>query len=314
MKTLDFNLAAAIARRNASTIHLAASAATEDNEPLREVTGEEIVAAIQAAGGHIERIVRDDDGLISELIGHVPPIELADYDPAEMSEVLESLHATGVTPTKLTGDLAQASVGSSIAFTGSTTTGSAVITSPSSMTGLAVGQPVSGTGIPANATLSLLSPLTISANATATGSGVALIADAEVQVLGLSEWTIDWKRKTVDTTTTDSATYESALPSTASWTVKSKHMFIDGDSSQATNILAALQTPTGALMWNFFPTIATGRAGFQGQAFIDGITLAAGVGKVVGLDVSLKGTGPLTQLAQTAPVISTTTTGLQAEE
>jgi len=310
MKILDFNLLAAIARQN-NTVNLHAGADGEFE--LREVTGEDILAAVEEAGGTVNLIERDDDGVIIAI--NASGAEPFEYDPHEMGEVLESLQASGPTPAKLVGDLAQTSVGGDIAITATTTTGSPILTVPSSTTGIAIGNPVSGAGIPANATITLLSPLTMSANATATASLVAITVEGEVQVIGLSEWTIDWKRKTVDATTTDSATYESSLPSTASWTVKSKYMFIDGDPSQATYVLATIQAPQTPATWNFFPTIAVGRSAWQGQAFVDGITLGSGMGKVVGLDVSLKGTGPLTQLVQLAPVVnSNTVTGQQAED
>lgn len=137
----------------------------------------------------------------------------------------------------------------------------------------------------------------------------------ETQVIGLAEWTIDWKRKTADATTTDDDTYESSLGSTASWSVKSKYMFIDGDPSQSTYILATITTPQSPLTWNFFPTIATGRAAFTGNAYVDGITIASGMGKVVGMDVSLKGTGQLKVVTQIAPVANPNTgTGQTAED
>jgi hypothetical protein len=310
MKILDFKQLAAIARQNASvTLH----ASGDEQFEQREVTGEDILAAVEAAGGKVNSIERDDNGVIIAI--NASGAEPFEYDPHEMGEVLESLQASGPAPSKLVGDLAQTSVGGDIAITGSLTTGSGVITSPSSTTGIAIGNPVSGTGIPSAALITLLSPLTFSPVATATASNVAITVEGEVQVIGLSEWTIDWKRKTVDATTTDGDTYEQSLPSTASWTVKSKYMFIDGDPSQATYVLATIQAPQTPATWNFFPTIAVGRSAWQGQAYVDGITLGSGMGKVVGLDVSLKGTGPLTQLVQLAPVVNTSTvTGQQAED
>ncbi len=92
-------------------------------------------------------------------------------------------------------------------------------------------------------------------------------------------------------------------------------MFIDGDTSQSTYILATIQTPQQPQQWNFFPTIATGRAAFNGLAYVDGITIASGMGKVVGLDVSLKGTGPLNIATQVTPVANpNTVTGETAED
>lgn len=216
---------------------------------------------------------------------------------------------------KLVGDLAQTSVGTTIAFTGSTTSGSGVIASPSSIVGITVGAPLSGAGIPAGQAITILSPLTFGpGTASATASAVALTIP-ETQVIGLSEWTIDWKRKTVDTTTTDDSTYESSLPSTASWTAKAKYMFISTDPSQRANILATLQAPQTPVVWNFFPTIGVGLEAWQGQAYVDSISFGAGNGKVVGLDISLKGTGPLTQVVQLAPVaVTNTVTALQAED
>jgi hypothetical protein len=140
------------------------------------------------------------------------------------------------------------------------------------------------------------------------------LTGSETQVLNLSEWTIDWKRKTADATTTDNSTYESSLGSTASWTVKAKFIFLDSDPTQANNILATISSPQTAVMWNFFPTIAQGRASFRGMAYVDGITIASGMGKVVSLDVSLKGTGPLYIATQLAPTTNANTvTGEQAQ-
>jgi len=61
-------------------------------------------------------------------------------------------------------------------FTGNTTSGSALITHVSNTTGLAVGDSIIGTDIPANATITAFTAntITISENATGTGSGVAL--------------------------------------------------------------------------------------------------------------------------------------------
>jgi hypothetical protein len=215
---------------------------------------------------------------------------------------------------KLTGDLAQTSVGSSITFTATTATGSAVLTAISSVAGLLVGQTITGTGIPANTTIaSFVGGITMSANATATGVATVVSA-AEVQVVGLSEWSIDWKRKTVDATTTDDSAYESSLGSTASWTAKAKYIFYDGEPSQLDFILAAIMSPQAPQKWNFFPDYANSDIVWTGLAFVDGIPITAGVGKIVGLDVSLKGTGPLTIGSQAAPIANPNTiTGEQAE-
>lgn len=133
------------------------------------------------------------------------------------------------------------------------------------------------------------------------------VAGTETQILGLMEWSIDWKRKTVDSTTTDDAGHESNLGSTDSWTAKAKYAYIDGETSQAQNILAAASAPATPLKWNFFSTVELGRDAWTGSATIDGITITSGIGKIVGLDVTLKGSGPLTKAAQIAP------TGNQAE-
>jgi predicted secreted protein len=126
-------------------------------------------------------------------------------------------------------------------------------------------------------------------------------AGTSTQVVGLTDFTIDWKAKTLDATTTDDAGHETYLGSTDNWTAKAKYIFIDGDTSQATNIIAPMSTKTGAVNWNFFPTVGTGFQSAYGKAYIDGVTMGSGVGKVVGFDVSLRGTGPLTFVAQTAP-------------
>lgn len=216
---------------------------------------------------------------------------------------------------KLVGDLAQTSVGANITFTGTTTSGSANLTAVSSTTGLAAGQVITGAGIPANTTILSISgsTVTMSANATASGSGT-VISETEQQVIGLMEWTIEVKLKTPDATTTDDAAWESSLPSSKSWTAKAKYCFYDGDPSQQTNILATINAPGTVTRWNFFLDAVNSDVAFYGNAFVESISFGGGTGKIVGLDISLKGSGPLVQTTQTAPVPNTTTnTGQQAE-
>jgi hypothetical protein len=221
---------------------------------------------------------------------------------------------------KLTGDLAQTSVGGTVAsITASTTSGSAVLGSPSSIVGLAAGQSIAGAGIPALATiLSVIAGVvTLSAAATATASGVALtVTIAETQVIGLMDWTVDYKLKTADATTTDDAAWESSLPSSGSWTAKAKYVYLMGDPSQSTNVRGTIALAQRApVKWNFFPDPVSGDDAYTGLAYIDGISFSAGVGKIVGMDVSLKGTGPLTVVAQLAPVANPATfLNLQAED
>lgn len=65
--------------------------------------------------------------------------------------------------------------GATTTFTANTTSGSAILASPSSMTNLAVGNYVAGAGIPKDTTITSLSPLTMSRNATATATGVSVV-------------------------------------------------------------------------------------------------------------------------------------------
>jgi hypothetical protein len=221
---------------------------------------------------------------------------------------------------KLTGDLAQTSVGGTIlSFTANTTTASAVLASPSSVVGLAAAQLITGAGIPALDTiLSVVGGVvTLVSAATATAAGVVLtVATTEQQVIGLMDWSIAYKLKTADATTTDDAEWESSLPSSASWSVKAKYVYLMGDPSQIAQIRSSLAATTRVPMrWNFFASPDTGDDSFSGMAYIDGIDWTAGVGKIVGQDVSLKGTGPLSIIAQTAPVPNTATLlDLQAED
>lgn len=109
----------------------------------------------------------------------------------------------------------------------------------------------------------------------------------QAQIVGLANWTIDWKRKGADSTTTDDAEYARNKGSTKSWSVKADYMFIDGDTSQNAYIMDALDnTDDGIRTWNLFPTVEQGRTAFQGGAFIDGITWASGIGKVLSVNVS----------------------------
>ena len=68
-------------------------------------------------------------------------------------------------------------------FTGNLTLGSAIITNPSTIAGVKIGNTVSGWGIPSGATITALSPLTMSANATITQSNVT-ISNSNALVVG----------------------------------------------------------------------------------------------------------------------------------
>lgn len=70
----------------------------------------------------------------------------------------------------------QATIAAQITPTGNTTNGSSVITSVSSISGLAIGMSVSGTGIPGNSYVTSFNgtTITINNNASATGTGVTL--------------------------------------------------------------------------------------------------------------------------------------------
>ena len=75
----------------------------------------------------------------------------------------------------------------SVVFTATTTTGSPVLTLVSSITGLYPGQSVAGTGIPGGTVISLVqgvtgsTTITLSNNATASGSGVAMTANGYLE-------------------------------------------------------------------------------------------------------------------------------------
>ena len=128
------------------------------------------------------------------------------------------------------------------------------------------------------------------------------VTGSQTQVIGLKEWTIDRKLKTLDSTTTDDLGDETNLASTRSWTASAMYVYIDGDTTQATNLLNAISSAQTAVQWNFFPDAVQGRGAWYGKAFVESYKLSGGVGKVFALDITLKGTGPLTFGTQLAPV------------
>ena len=88
-------------------------------------------------------------------------------------------------------------------FTGSTTSGSTLVTNVSSFAGLEIGQTVTGNGIPAGTSITAINTsnntLTLSQNATATASGVALsVAAAPAQTVfpGSADWYGNWPANT----------------------------------------------------------------------------------------------------------------------
>jgi hypothetical protein len=152
--------------------------------------------------------------------------------------VLDRVAATGITPTKQTGDLAELSTG---------------------------------------------------------------LTGAEVQVIGLMEWTIKWKRKTVESTTTDGAGYANKLGSTADWSATAKFAYVDGDASQGAIRAAITALQTSSQKYNFFNAPTTGRDSYSGNGVLTGIDLSTGVGKIFGMDLTIEGDGPLNILPQIAP-------------
>lgn len=128
------------------------------------------------------------------------------------------------------------------------------------------------------------------------------LTGAQSQVLGLQEWTIDRKFKTTECTTTDDQGDEANLTSTRSWTASAKFAYIDGDPSQAANIINAITVGQQPVQWNFFPDAVQGRGAWSGLAWVDSYKLAGGVGKLFALDVTLKGSGKLNFNSQLAPI------------
>jgi predicted secreted protein len=127
------------------------------------------------------------------------------------------------------------------------------------------------------------------------------LTGSQVQTLGLQEWSIDRKFKTVDATTTDDAGDEYNLTSTRSWSASAKFLYIDADPTQATAILNAISVGQQPVQWNFFPDAVLGRGAWYGTAWVDSYKITGGVGKPFAIDVTLKGAGPLHFGAQLAP-------------
>lgn len=101
-----------------------------------------------------------------------------------------------------------------ISITGNTTTSSTSVTALSSTTGLAVGQAISGAGIPTGATIAALSgsTLTLSAAATATASAVALTVQAFTQIGEVSSVSTSGQKWDLeDVTNFNSAQYKEFL-------------------------------------------------------------------------------------------------------
>ena len=129
------------------------------------------------------------------------------------------------------------------------------------------------------------------------------VPGTQAKVASLGEWDITEKSKMVDATDTDSGGAETTLPSTYSWTATAKYMYLDGDPQQQTAIMDALkgQNTPGAIAptWVFYPTKASGRDQYTGQAWLESKKTNSGVGKLVALDITLRGIGFLARSPQT---------------
>jgi hypothetical protein len=124
--------------------------------------------------------------------------------------------------------------------------------------------------------------------------GIAIPGGAD-QVIGLTDWTMTIKTKSIDGSTTDDDAWEDWLPSMSSWTAKAKFVYLMGEPSQMTNIIQAT-IGTGrrtSSQWNFFLDSESGDDSFSGQAFISGLGISSIIGRTVTMDVTLQGRGPL---------------------
>jgi len=122
------------------------------------------------------------------------------------------------------------------------------------------------------------------------------------RVLGLTDWTMTIKTKSVDASTTDDDAWEDWLPSMSSWTAKAKYVYLMGDASQLTNIIQAAigDGRRTSSEWNFFLDSTSGDDSFSGQAFISGLGISSIIGRTVTMDVTLQGRGPLNLRNQAA--------------
>jgi hypothetical protein len=122
-----------------------------------------------------------------------------------------------------------------------------------------------------------------------------LVPGLATQVIGLTDWAITIKQKSIDGSTTDDDAWEDWLPSMSSWTAKAKFCYLMGDPSQLTNIIQAT-IGTGrrtSSEWNFFLDSESGDDSFSGQAFISGLGISSIIGRTISMDVTLQGRGPL---------------------
>lgn len=138
-----------------------------------------------------------------------------------------------------TGTKAQAgrgtvvSIGANISITGDTTSASTSVTSVSSTTGISVGMPISGAGIPSGTTVAAVGSgtLTLSAAATATAAGVALTVDASNEIGECDSFPMDrpeWKF--ADVTNFDSGDDAEKIPTirdTATFTLTGNRVSSD---------------------------------------------------------------------------------------
>ena len=199
------------------------------------------------------------------------------------------------------GPSAPSYTGNPISITGNTTTASNVIASPSSTVGLYAGQPISGTGIPAGATIATVTPsLTISANATATGSAVALSVVPFVPIFEMKQAPVSGQKWDLeDITNFQSGTTKEWLKTlldTGKVTVQGNR--ISTDPGQA--LLKAAFLDTAAYMFQVTLPLAQGQATTGDVAlfaalveqFDDMSTLQ--VGKAIMVSATLQRTGAVT--------------------
>lgn len=119
---------------------------------------------------------------------------------------------------------------------------------------------------------------------------------ALVQFKSLQEFELNIKGDTLDCSDHDSAGWKDYLTGMLDWDGTIKGCYVEGDATQV-DIFTALTTQA-TLPGVFYPEKVSGQVSYSGNFTVTGYKHGGKQNDIQTLDITIKGRGPLTQVAQ----------------
>jgi predicted secreted protein len=186
-------------------------------------------------------------------------------------------------------------LGSPVSCAGVTTSASAAF-SVASGAGIAVGQVVSGTGIPLGTTVLTFSGTsgTLSANATATGTPTLTFTPVTAKIAHCAGWEMNIKADEIDASDHDANGWKDKLAGLKEFSGTIDLMYFTNDATQL-SVIDAVLAGNVTIGGDFRPLDSTGEVNYTGNLIITDFKQAAKGSTAQAINLTFAGRGPLTR-------------------